>query len=229
MNRNRLLLLGGAVLAAAVLAVILIVVATGGGGSSDTTTSATTASSAATLTGIPQHGITLGKPSAPATLTVFEDPQCPFCRDWNVGALPSVIDQFVRAGRVKLVYQGIEIIGPNSLTGLRAIYAAGSQNKLWQMVDALYARQGQENSGWITAAVIKEAATESHADDAAILAAMNSEAVTNELKAAAGHANAVGLRGTPTFILEKPLSAGVQLNAPLDGPGFTAALAAALQ
>ena len=30
------------------------------------------------------------------------------------------------------------------------IFAAGEQNKLWNMSDALYAKQGEENSGWIT-------------------------------------------------------------------------------
>ena len=35
------------------------------------------------------------------------------------------------------------------------MYAAGQQNKLWQMAEALYERQGDENSGWITDAVVR--------------------------------------------------------------------------
>ena len=41
-----------------------------------------------------------------------------------------------------------------------AIYGAGGQNKLWNMAEALYERQGDENSGWITLPVIRAAATE---------------------------------------------------------------------
>ena len=231
MDRNRILLLVAAVGAAVVVAVVLIVVGTGGSGSSTTTTS-TSASGPTTkslFAGIPQHGDTLGDPSAPATLTVYEDPQCPFCQQWNLNALPTVLDTFVRTGRVKLVYHGVEIIGPNSLDGLRAIYAAGAQNKLWTFADALYTHQGAENSGWITPAVIRTAATEAGADGDAILARVGSAAVLAQMKAAAADANTDKLRGTPTFVLQKPLGPRTQVPAPLDASGFSAALSAALQ
>jgi protein-disulfide isomerase len=228
-NRNRLYLLGGAALLAIVVVVVVIVVASGGGGSSADTTTTTAARPSATLTGVPQSGDTLGRSSAPATLTVFEDPQCPYCKQWNDGALPSVIRDYVRPGKIKLVYRGIEIIGPNSTKGLRAIYAAAPQNKVWNMVEGLYAQQGEENSGWITDDVIKQAATTSHANADAIFAAMPTAAVTTKLQQAETDAQAVGLQGTPTFILQRPLAGPQQLNAPLDGPGFEQALNAALQ
>ena len=79
----------------------------------------------------------------------------------------------VRAhGKIKLEYRGVVIIGPDSVRGLRAIYAAGKQNKLWNFADALYAHQGAENSGWITNEVILAAARDAHADGKAILADM---------------------------------------------------------
>ncbi len=234
MQRNRILLLAAAVGAAAVVVVVLIVVGSGGGKDAATTTtttapaqSATTSDSAAT---VPQHGDTLGKPDAPVTITVFEDPQCPFCRQWNVETLPTVVDRYVKTGRVKLVYRGIEIIGPNSVDGLRAIYAARGQNKLWQMVDGLYARQGEENSGWITPAVITAAARAGGANPKAILAAANSPAVTTALKQAASEATADGVAGTPTFVIQRPPGLPQQLSVPaLDPASFTAALDAALQ
>jgi protein-disulfide isomerase len=233
MQRNRLLLLGGAVVAAAVVVVVLILVlATGGGSSSATTTSSAppaSPASSSSLAGIPQHGDTLGRASAPATVLVFEDPQCPFCREWNVGTLPTVLAEYVRTGRIKLVYRGIEIIGPNSVKGLRAIYAAGAQNKLWNLVDALYAKQGAENSGWITDAAIREAAKVSGADGNAILAASSSPAVTSQLRQAAQDATRASVQGTPTFVVQRPpgLPQHLQLSA-LDAASFTAALDAAL-
>src|SRR5256714_9278797 len=162
-NRNRLLLLAGAVGVAAALAVLLIVVVRKNASNPTSTSSSTGTTGGApseSLAGIPQHGDTLGKPTAPATVIVYEDPQCPFCRRWNAETLPTVLRDFVRTGRIKLVYRGVVIIGPNSVQGLRAIYAAANQNKLWNLVDALYARQGAENSGWITGTVILAAARE---------------------------------------------------------------------
>jgi protein-disulfide isomerase len=226
-NRNRLYLLGAAVLVAVVVIAVVVLVGSGGGSSNGATT--TTAVKETTLAGVPQTGDTLGSASAPATLTVFEDPQCPFCKEWNDAALPAVIRDYVRPGKVKIVYRGIEIIGPNSTKGLRAIYAATPQKKLWNMVEGLYAQQGEENSGWITDEVIKQAAETSHANADAIFAAMPTAAVSAKLQQAKADASAVGLQGTPTFILQRPLSPPQQLNAPLDASGFEAALNAALQ
>lgn len=229
MRRNRLLLLAAAV-AAAVIVVVALIAVGAGKDSKHTVTGASPRSTHAQLfTGVPQRGATLGSPAAPATLTVFEDPQCPFCREWNENALASVIGDFVRPGKLKLAYRGVNIIGPNSEQGLRAIYAAAQQNKLWNVVEALYDRQGAENSGWITNRVIRAAAAAAGANGDAILAASSSPSVTAQLRAAAREASAIGLPGTPTFIVQRPLSKPQQLNAPLDASGFESALAAALQ
>jgi protein-disulfide isomerase len=232
-NRSRLLLLAAAAAAAVVIVVVALVLVGGGPGPRSTTSEPSTTGAeqpASALAGIPQHGDTLGRAAAPATLLVFEDPQCPYCKEWNVGALPAVVERYVRSGRIKLVYRGITIIGPNSTDGLRAIYAAGRQNRLWDLVDALYARQGAENSGWITPAVIREAATEAGADPGAILAAAPTAPVTAALRQAEADARAISLRGTPTFVIQRPPGLPQQLNVPaLDAASFSASLDAALR
>jgi protein-disulfide isomerase len=231
-NRNRLLLLAAAVAAAAIVVVVLIAVSSGS--NSSTTTSSTTTSSAsapiATFAGVPQHADTLGDPNAPATLTVFEDPQCPYCRNWNVDTLPTVVQDYVRTGRVKLVYRGIEIIGANSEKGLRATYAAGKQNKLWNFAEALYRLQGGENSGWITDAVIRKAATAAGADPDAVLAAASSASVTAALRQAAAEAATDKVPGTPAFFLQTPpgLPQQVQVTG-LDPATFESELSQALK
>jgi protein-disulfide isomerase len=229
MNRNRLLLLAAAVAAAAIVVVALIVVGAGKDSTNTATGVDSNSAHAHPFKGVAQRGATLGSASARATLTVYEDPQCPFCRDWNLNALPSVVADYVRPGKLKLVYRGVNILGPNSDKGLRAVYAAGRQNKLWNVSEGLYEQQGEENSGWITDEVIRQVASDAGADANAVLAAASSSAVTAELHAAQDEARAIGLRGTPTFILQRPLSQPVQLNAPLDAPGFESALASALQ
>jgi len=240
MQRNRLLVIGAAVGGAALLAVVLILVASGG--SSHQATPTTTASEAQqadtppaagsidVFAGVPQQGDTLGKASAPATLRVFEDPQCPYCRQWSVDTLPTVVRDFVRTGKVRLVYRGIEIVGPNSEPALRAIFAAGAQNKLWNVASALYDVQGTENSGWVTDAVIKNAAHAAGADGSAILSASSSNKVTAALVAAGKDATTAQIRGTPTFVLERPPALPQQLPVTsLDPQTFSATLSAALQ
>ena len=230
MNRNRLILVAAAVGAAAVVAVVLILVSGNSSTNTPTTTATTTAVGSGSLAGIPQQGNTLGKASAPVTLIVYEDPQCPFCRSWNVSTLPSVISRFVRPGKIKIEYRGVVIIGPDSVRGLQAIYAAGKQNKLWNVSDALYAHQGTENSGWITNDVILAAARDAGANGEKILAAMSSSAVKAELTKAQAQATADQLQGTPSFIIQRPpaLPQPLAVSA-LDPATFDAALSAAIQ
>ncbi len=245
MDRNRLLLVAGAIAAAAIVVVGVIVVAGSGGSSgssADTVSTPTSTTSGggggssggdeavATFAGVPQHGDTLGKATAPVTLTVFEDPQCPFCRQWNIDTLPTVVRNYVRTGRIKIVYRGIVVIGENSVAGLRGIYAAGRQNKLWNMAEALYERQGDENSGWITVPVIRAAAKEIGAAPARVIADADTKAVTAQLQQAAGEAQTLGVGGTPTFAIQKTLGPVQQLNVTsLAANDFTTALDAALQ
>lgn len=224
-------------MAAALVVVVVVVLVGTGGGSSSTTTSTTSdrttlpePSATSIFSGIPQHGDTLGKATAPATLLVFEDPQCPYCKQFNTETLPSVVSDFVRTGRVKLVWRGINIIGANSEPGLRAIFAAGNQNKLWQMAEAVYQRQGAEGSGWITTALLTQAATAAGAKSAPVLSASSSAAVTAQLKNAENEATADAIRGTPSFVLQQAPAQPQQLNVTsLDPAAFSATLASALQ
>jgi protein-disulfide isomerase len=234
--RNRLYLLAGAIAAAAAVVVVVIVVAGGGSGSSSQTTvetgtgASTSPVAVSTFAGLPQRGDTVGKASAGLTLTVFEDPQCPYCRQWNIDTLPTVVQNYVRGGRVKIVYRGIVVIGNNSLAGLAAIYAAGNQNKLWDMAEALYERQGAENSGWITTAVVKDAAREIHVNATKLLKDMRSARVASQIRQSSRLASSYGINGTPTFAVQKPLGAFTQLQvSSLEPNGFTQALDQALQ
>ena len=179
--------------------------------------------------GIPQHGDTLGDPTAPVSLLVFEDPQCPYCSEWNIDTVPTLLQQFVRTGKVKLVYRGIEIIGPNSIVGLRAVVGAGLQNKLWEMNEALYANQGKENSGWITSPLIIQLAKSLNLNTSKLVADANSTAVTKLLKADATQAAAQKISGTPSFVILDPPALPEQLTlTSLEPAGFVASLSAAI-
>jgi protein-disulfide isomerase len=232
MTRNRLYLVAAAAVAAVVVvAVIAVVAASGDSGSPTTTTGAPqTPSGSSIFAGVPQHGDTLGRADAPATLTVFEDPQCPYCKQWNLDTLPTVVRDYVRTGRLKIVYRGIAILGADSLPGLRAAYAAAAQNKLWNVVEALYQRQGEEQSGWITTAVIKDAAASAHANATQLVSDAGSKTVTSALNGAETERQSYGVDATPTFTLQRQLGTLQQLEVTsLEPEGFSASLAAALQ
>jgi protein-disulfide isomerase len=224
-----MLLLAAVVVAIVGVVVVVAFVGNGGSSSAQTTTTSSTEGTGA-FTGVPQNGLTLGKASAPDTLYVFEDPQCPYCRQWSLDSAATAVDEFVKTGQVKFVLHPIEIIGADSEPGIRAVYAASQQNKAWNMLEALYQRQGEEQSGWITDAVIKDAASSAGADPAAIEKAMPTAAVSAMWAASTQKAEQWGVQGTPTFVLVRQLGTPQQVTpSSLEPSDFTAALRSALQ
>jgi protein-disulfide isomerase len=159
-SRSPWVLLAAMVVAA--LVVVGLVVALSGGKKGTTATVPPPAAgaipgqkeSAAMLDGIAQHGIALGDPKAPVTLYEFADLQCPFCKEFALQTLPLIVRDYVRTGKVRIQYQDLAFLGPQSKVAAAAAAAAGEQNKLWNFADLMYYNQGQENSGYVTDAFI---------------------------------------------------------------------------
>ena len=141
-------------LATLVAGIALIVVSQVGGGSGNAAPAPAAVpgadETAALLDGIPQSGLRLGNPSAPVTLVEWADLQCPFCREFATAAFPALVRDYVRTGKVQIVFRGLAFLGPDSTKALQVALAAGIQDRLWNVVDLLYRNQGIENSGWAT-------------------------------------------------------------------------------
>jgi predicted DsbA family dithiol-disulfide isomerase len=115
------------------------------------------------------------------------------------------------------------------MKALRAIAAAGRQNRLWNLVEVLYARQGPENTGWVTAGVLRRAALAAGVDAHAMTLAAQTRSVTRELTSTGLEAQRNGVQGTPTFVVQRPPAVPQQLQlTSLEPAPFTAALAAVL-
>jgi protein-disulfide isomerase len=157
----------GGIVALVVIAVVLAVVLVGGKSSSvgPLPTSGSVASGLAGATevnamfkGVPQHGLTLGSPSAPVTLVEYIDLQCPFCQQFETQVIPDVVKRYVRTGKLKVETRVLDFIGPDSTRGRNAMVAAGEQDKAFNLAQILYENQGTENTGWLSDSLIAKAA-----------------------------------------------------------------------
>lgn len=197
--------------AALMLAAVLIAVITSGSGD-DGDDGAVAVQSGGALPGaadtralladIPQDGIALGAEDAPVTLVEFADLQCPFCAQFARDVLPVVIDEYVRPGRVRIMFRGLAFIGEDSDKALRAALAAGQQDRLWHVSDLMYRNQGGENSGWVTDEFLRALGPSLPGLDVdAMLAETDSSAVEQEIAAANEAAQTAEIRGTPAFLV----------------------------
>lgn len=221
-----------AVAAAVVLAVVVGILSTRDG--ADDSAAGGTLPGAAEVTtlfdGIPQQGVVLGHADAPVTLLEFVDLQCPFCREFEVEAMPTLVREYVREGTLRIELRGLVFIGPESERGLRAVLAAGLQNRAYEMKALLFANQGVENSGWLDQELVEAAARSIPGVDVPRLVAdMDSSSVTEQIAEHATDAKLRGVRSTPTVFVgptggELQL---VQLSSASDVAAIEEAIAAA--
>jgi len=154
--------------------------------------------------GIAQHGNVLGRPSAPVTLVEYADLQCPFCRDFGLQAEPALIQKYVRTGRVKVVFRPLAFLGADSVRGRNAVIASGLQNKLFDVVQLLYANQGSENTGWLDDRLLQAAARSVPAIEVTrLLADRDSQPVARRARLFDAQASVDGVRSTPTLLVGK--------------------------
>jgi len=169
----------------------------------DSSTPATSATPVVDLKGISQSGSVLGSPSAKVTLIEYADPQCPGCRLYTETIFPTVVDEYVRPGKVATEFRGFPFIGEDSVTGYRYLLAAGRQDKLWNLALAFYRNQGAENSGWLTEDLVRRLAAEIPGLDVQRLLSDAQRAdIVAQASSAGAKAAAAGIEGTPTFLVK---------------------------
>jgi protein-disulfide isomerase len=211
-RRKRLIQLGS-VAAAVVVIIVVILVATGGGGKSGIVhtkhgeKNPEVQKVATLINGIPQNGNVLGSSKAPVTVQYFGDLECPICKEFTLGALPKLIEKYVRTGKLRIEYRNLETATHEPETFKLqqvAALAAGKQQKMWDYVELFYHEQGQEDTGYVTEKYLQELAQQVPGLDlASWTAARNDAQFTNTVRSDAQAANNAGFTGTPSFLIGK--------------------------
>jgi len=208
-RRKRLTQLG-VVVAVVVAAVVVILIVTSSGSSKAPkahTKAANAVESEVTslLAGIPQSGNSLGSPKAPVTLQYFGDLECPICKKFTLGALPPLIQHWVREGKLRIEYRNLETATrePETFkTQQAAALAAGKQAKMWNYLETFYREQGAEDSGYVTEQYLRNLAEQVHGLN---MAKWTSERTkpewASQIETDAQASNAAGFTGTPAFLI----------------------------
>jgi protein-disulfide isomerase len=182
---------------------------------------------AALYDGIPQAGTKLGK--ADVTLVEIADLQCPFCAQYSVEAMPTVVKDYVRTGKIAYELRLRSFLGRDSVRAAGAAAEAASENLMFQFADLFYRNQGPENSDYADAGFIRGIAEQVDGLDVeAVVAAADDPLSYPAVERNELFARKIGSTGTPDFYLRRngkltPLA--VQGTAP---EAYAAALDAAL-
>lgn len=157
---------------------------------------------------VDQYAVPRGAASAPVTLTVYEDFQCPACRTVET-YLDPVIDQYVERGTVRVLYRPIAFLDEASTTDYssRALGAAAcvldeaGRDAFVQMHDLLYANQPPEGTAGLSDGRLADLAQRAGADRAAVSTCMENERFAGWVDAATEQASKNGVNATPTLLV----------------------------
>jgi protein-disulfide isomerase len=143
-----------------------------------------------------------GNPNGDITLVEFMDYRCGYCRK----AAPEVAKLLQEDGNIRLIVKEFPILGEASVFASRFAVAAkqlAGDDAYEQVHDALIEMGGEPNE-----VSMRRLAEGLSLDGDAILAAMGSDAVTDELRRTRALAQELAISGTPTFVLGNQLLRG---------------------
>jgi protein-disulfide isomerase len=155
----------------------------------------------------------IGEKNAPVTIAYWTDYQCPFCKQFETTTMTQIMDNYVKNGKVKIVFKDFQFLGPDStVAGLygRAVWDLyPAEYFTWR--EAMFTKQDNEQGGFGNETSIKALT----ATIAGIDATKVSKAVTDkkaeyqkQIDADKTEGGTFGINGTPGFIIGTKIIAG---------------------
>lgn len=227
-RRNRVLgISAGVVAVVLVIGFVALAISRNGGSSAE---------ASATPPGVTADGgVYVGPESAPHTITIFQDYQCPVCKAYE-GTVGTWLDAQVKAGTARLEYRPLNFLDQRfrSDYSTRAANAsfcvAGTQGAdFYAFNTAMYLEQPEEGTGGLTDSKLVSIAQSAGADIGSCIASKPYEGFVQKVNDAAfaltdaSGAKLVG--GTPTVLVDGKLLAGDDgktVNAPTQAQLATA-------
>ncbi len=147
----------------------------------------------------------IGDPNAPVTMVEYSDFLCPFCGRHVMETLPTLIDEYILTGKLKLVFRDFPIaeLHPNAPQGHQAAWCVGQEDPVawWGMHDQLFSRQSEWSQLADPSDFLASVAEEVGADAALYEECMASGETIALVDDAIAEGQTLGFSGTPSFVL----------------------------
>jgi protein-disulfide isomerase len=201
-RRRNLLVVGAVVVAVAIIAVVAVVISS----KKDTTGQAAT-SVPSGLTGT--YDVMIGKASAPTTIKLYEDFQCPICKAFEDVTGKQTLAA-IQAGKVKVDYHMVAFLDRSSTTqyssralnaGMAVLDTAGPQAFL-KFHTIAYANQPQEGSAGVPDSTLVQWAVQAGAPQDKVTPLIDDNSYHQWVVNATGQMSKDGVNGTPTVYID---------------------------
>ena len=147
----------------------------------------------------------IGNPDAEISIIEFSDFQCPFCARFHIQTLPSILEEYIDEGKVKLVFRDfpIQSIHPNAFPASVAAECANEQGKFREMHDKLFDNQNQWNRQETADAILmfNQYADEMNLEQEKFELCLSNGKYIDEIKKDLEDGRDYGVSGTPGFFI----------------------------
>ncbi len=158
----------------------------------------------------------IGEANAKVTFAFWSDYQCPFCKRFQNDAIEKTISEYVKSGKVKILFKDFAFLGEDSQTAAIAARAVWEVNsaKFYDWHKAMFTKQDNENGGWgnkdDVIALTKTVLGESDANKVASLMTSKLSVYQKAITADKAEGGTFGITGTPGSIIGKTSISGAQ-------------------
>ena len=143
----------------------------------------------------------MGDPDAPITILEWGDYQCTFCYKFHQDTMDIINEEFIKTGKVKVIFKDFPLNGPDSKLAAEASYCAHDQGKYWEYHDQLYENWAGERTGWITREALSGFAKSINLDTAEFNKCLNESKHENKINSIYEFGKQIGIDATPSFLV----------------------------
>lgn len=157
------------------------------------------------------HRFVIGDPDAPVVLNEWVDLRCPFCAVFTNKSLPTLIEDYVEPGLVRIEVHPVSFFGEDSTNGAVALHAAADQDRFFEYMTTLYAAAPDKGHPDHPNEVLLEFARDAGIPDLeAFEAALRDPDLRAEVGRATNEAQRLGVQAVPFFVVGDQAISGAQ-------------------
>ena len=143
----------------------------------------------------------MGNVDAPITILEWGDYQCTYCYKFHQNTLNIINEEFIKTGKVKIIFKDFPLNGPDSKLAAEASYCAQDQQKYWEYHDELYKNWGGERTGWITREALTKFAQSTELNIEEFNKCLDVHKYQNKVDSIHNFGKEIGIDATPTFLV----------------------------
>lgn len=153
----------------------------------------------------------VGAVDAPVVLVNYSDWRCPFCAKFARDIEPTLMSDYVEAGKVRIEWRDMPIFGEESMLAARAGRAAAEQGKFREFHEVVMAAAPERGHADLNEQILMGFAEQAGIPDLEKFRAdMTSDRFDEAIAKDAEEGSLYGVNSTPTFIVGKGVIVGAQ-------------------